>query len=853
MSYSLCTSFIGESLISGFNWINYPDPSNGFVSYQTQEDAQSMGLYSVDPDTQVVRLGVDYTNKFDVSEGRPSLRLESKEAFNHGLWIADFLHMPPSQCGVWPAFWAYGADWPNDGELDIIEGANLVYSNIMAGHTADGCSLDPADEGLFTGERRNLDCSIGTQNIGCGYNPPGNDTSSYGDGFNAVDGGVYAVQWDSEYLRVWHFARGSIPADIEAKTPDPSNWGLPQSIFGGSKCDVDTFYKNMNIVININFCGDYSSGTWNNYDTCTELAPTCEEYVANNPEAFENVYWAVKYIDVYESVDDTTLPSNSTMPVAVNETTPLTTPTYQPTTDAAGTPFPSEPAATTIMTTWSTVVVTMPGASTPSPFPSTPPSSDLPSASNKPTIGDYTYLGCFRSSSNFRTFELALDSAAMTIEKCIDACGGLTYVGVFERKCYCAESIDADTRSLPDALACDHVCPGDEDEFCGGLVSGRNNGTARRRLLRRDAPNYYLLSVYADLSETEEPEIPPAMGNPVPSPSNTDSSTTAAAVVSSTSSSEPSSVTVTVVASQEAQFVNPLTTTLTYTILCPTNPSSLMATELVTVVEDCGCTEQPALPMETKVVECEGCGRNGANTVTITVPVTTTATQVVGVTVTAEAAKAAETTVEAMGTTIVVEDVQTMVEPVATTPAAMDTTVEEVAEMTAEPAEPAETTLEAIGTTVDEVVEVTAQPDATTPGAPGTTPGRFVEMTVEGAGTTLEAATATAGAAEPATEASELPVDAAQPTIGVSEAATPDAAQLTAEAEQQTQTQLNRLVAIPSAKAATPQGFTDRVRPVVSTPVATPEVVLVSGSGWKEVKGSVAVTMVLAVAFAVLL
>jgi hypothetical protein len=35
--------------------------------------------------------------------------------------------------------------------------------------------------------------------------------------------------------------------------------------------------------------------------------------------------------------------------------------------------------------------------------------------------------------------------------------------------------------------------------------------------------------------------------------------------------------------------------------------------------------------------------------------------------------------------------------------------------------------------------------------------------------------------------------------------------------------------------------------------VATPEVVLVSGSGWKEVKGGVAVTMVLAVVLAVLL
>lgn len=135
--------------------------------------------------------------------------------------------------------------------MDIIEGANLAYTNIMSGHTADGCSLSPSDEGRFTGELRNLDCSIGDSNVGCGYNPPASDTSSYGDGFNAVGGGVYAVQWNNEFLSVWHFPRGSIPEDIDAKVPDPSGWGLPQAVFGGADCDVNEYYNNMNLVLNI--------------------------------------------------------------------------------------------------------------------------------------------------------------------------------------------------------------------------------------------------------------------------------------------------------------------------------------------------------------------------------------------------------------------------------------------------------------------------------------------------------------------------------------------------------------------------------------------------------------------------
>ncbi|PCD43989.1 hypothetical protein AU210_003071 [Fusarium oxysporum f. sp. radicis-cucumerinum] len=529
MAYSLTTSFLGDSLISGFDWFNGRDLSNGFVQYQDLEGAEQYGLYSVDPFSNTVRLRPDSARKFDLNEGRPSIRLESKESYQYGLFIADFQHMPISQCGTWPAFWAYGANWPNNGEVDILEGANLAYTNIMSAHTADGCMLDPADSNLFSGNPQSLDCAVGTDNVGCGFTPPASDTSSYGDGFNAVGGGVYAMEWDSEYISIWHFPRGAIPADIEAKRPDPRKWGLPQSLFGGSKCNVDEYFNDMRIVLNINFCGDYGEGTWGSSETCRALAPTCREYVASNPLDFQDAYFDVSYIDVYtrlggdvppvvpsstsEAPTEISIPSASTpgpnTPISGNTRFPNSTAIVtrpRPKEDASAT---AEPTTTTTLTGISSVEVTIPGSGTNSATVSSLPVATGGSSVNPAKIDDYAYLGCFGSQTGFQTFNEKAESDDMTIEKCIEACNGLTYIGLFEGTCYCASKLDADTRALRNESSCNRPCPGNDDQFCGGMVSQRSK---RSIPLRRDAPNNILLTVYADTSDAGQPDVPPGMG-----------------------------------------------------------------------------------------------------------------------------------------------------------------------------------------------------------------------------------------------------------------------------------------------------------------------------------------------------
>ena len=78
------------------------DPTQGFVTYVSSEQAQSEGLYKIV--NNQVYIGVDNVTVLDPNgAGRNSVRLSSNTAFNNGLFIADFAHIPATACGSWPA------------------------------------------------------------------------------------------------------------------------------------------------------------------------------------------------------------------------------------------------------------------------------------------------------------------------------------------------------------------------------------------------------------------------------------------------------------------------------------------------------------------------------------------------------------------------------------------------------------------------------------------------------------------------------------------------------------------------------------------------------------------------------
>ncbi|KAL8764583.1 MAG: hypothetical protein Q9209_007966 [Squamulea sp. 1 TL-2023] len=276
------------------------DPTEGYVDYV---DGTSSGLFSQSGGS--VRLSVDSTNVAS-GRGRQSVRLTSRASYNHALIVIDIGHMPGNICGVWPAFhekfnahicllhsWTTGPAWPSNGEIDILEGVNLQSTNKMTLHTDPGCTINGKD------------CQ-GSQ--GCSV-----DSGPYGDSINSAGGATYALEWTSEGMNIWGWSGNGAPSDALGNAPDPAGWGTPTASFpSGSGCNVDTFFKDQQIVFDTTFCGVWAGEVWADDPQCSGLAASCQEYVQNNPEAFADAYWTINALKVYTNGDGSTSSSSTT-------------------------------------------------------------------------------------------------------------------------------------------------------------------------------------------------------------------------------------------------------------------------------------------------------------------------------------------------------------------------------------------------------------------------------------------------------------------------------------------------------------------------------------------------------------
>lgn len=297
LDYTLVDEYSGATFFDNFDYFTGYDPAQGFVHYVPREMAAQLNLTYASDNTAVLRVdtSVGPGSEPDASTGRFSVRVESKKQYNSGVFIFDVKHTPYG-CGTWPALWLSDPNnWPNNGEIDMMEAVNQATSgNQMTLHTTDGCSMGGVKRKM-SGSSIASNCYNGTNdNAGCGVDGP---LESFGADYNNLQGGIMAMEWRDQGIRMWQFGRDAVPDDITAKHPDPSSWGQAAADFPNTDCNIGHHFSNQSIIANIDLCGQYAGGVYPN----SGCPSNCTDYVANNPTAFADAFWEFGSFQVYQA------------------------------------------------------------------------------------------------------------------------------------------------------------------------------------------------------------------------------------------------------------------------------------------------------------------------------------------------------------------------------------------------------------------------------------------------------------------------------------------------------------------------------------------------------------------------
>ncbi|KAJ3838788.1 concanavalin A-like lectin/glucanase domain-containing protein [Lentinula raphanica] len=305
--YKLVEEHNGSAFFDGWTFTNAADVTThvrkGLVDYVDQETASNNNLTQITSDGTVI-MRVETTAI--VTGNRQSIRITTNNAYDSGLWILDAVHMPTG-CGTWPAFWTNGPNWPDGGEIDIVEGVGDNTNDQATLHTLEGCSLASSSSSALdiTGSViTSTDC-VSTGG-GCGIRS--SSTVSYGAAFNDNGGGVFTMTLNSSGIAVWFFERSKIPSDISAGTPLPSLWGTPFAWWASSSCNITEFFGLQSTIFDTTLCGDLAGSVWSDAgapgqeQSCATRTGVsdCNTFVQNNGAALQEAYWEINSVKIYQ-------------------------------------------------------------------------------------------------------------------------------------------------------------------------------------------------------------------------------------------------------------------------------------------------------------------------------------------------------------------------------------------------------------------------------------------------------------------------------------------------------------------------------------------------------------------------
>jgi len=307
----IAQNYTGSSFFDRWTFYSGIDVNTtGNVLYQTKEAAQSLNLTSVNSAGNVI-IKVDNTQNGEGNStfGRPSVKILSNDTLTAGsLMIMDAVHLPFG-CSVWPAYWTQGSNWPDDGEIDIVENVNLATTNRYALHTLQGCMHPAAGQVNETGKLIAPDCFNQTNgNEGCLVQE--SNSQSYGAAFASSGGGVYATLWDNDGIKIWFFPRSQIPSDVESSNPNPSSWPAPSAFYPQSSCDTSKFFGPQTIIFDITICGNFAGQQQVFQQTCQG---NCLDLV-QNPTNYNDAFFEIKYLAVFSNSTNGSSPSSGSSP-----------------------------------------------------------------------------------------------------------------------------------------------------------------------------------------------------------------------------------------------------------------------------------------------------------------------------------------------------------------------------------------------------------------------------------------------------------------------------------------------------------------------------------------------------------
>ncbi|KAH9852517.1 concanavalin A-like lectin/glucanase domain-containing protein [Lenzites betulinus] len=292
MGYDLVRDYSGKNFFDGWDFYGFWDNltlSQVWWVNETRATSENLA-YVNDAGRAIIRVD-NTTNLPPNMPNRDTIRITTKDFFDYGsLLVFDATHLPYG-CSVWPAFWTKGVNWPFDGEIDIVEGINLMTSNQMAVHTTQGCKTDNSI--VQTGTIGFTDCSQGS---GCTVHET--KPNSFGEDFGKNGGGVWATQYDVAGVFIWYWPRADVPPELtnNASTIDISQWGTPSAAFPVTPaCNVTQFFTPQQIVLDIALCGDWA-GVQSIYQS--SCPGTCNVTGPGSP-AYDNAWFEVNYVRAY--------------------------------------------------------------------------------------------------------------------------------------------------------------------------------------------------------------------------------------------------------------------------------------------------------------------------------------------------------------------------------------------------------------------------------------------------------------------------------------------------------------------------------------------------------------------------